>query len=49
MKDLNGEGSIGIVYEKELQKVNQSAFSIELSIEKKIWTINVEINVIRLR
>ena len=35
INDLNGEESIGKIYEKELQKTNQEEFRIEKVIEKK--------------
>ena len=35
INDLNGEETIGIFYEKELQKTNQNKFRIEKAIKRK--------------
>ena len=35
INNLNGEGIIGTLYEKELQKINQQEFRIETVIKKK--------------
>ena len=42
INDLNGEGIIGIFYEKELQKYNQQEFRIEKVNKRKGDTLNVK-------